>query len=168
MMYRFFFISGLILGLFGTSCYSFKGFSIDPLIETFQVVNFEVDQRASIAPATAGVDFAQRLQDKIRSETRLKYKAEESDILFEGRIKEFDVRAVAPKAGEQSSNNQLVITIQVTYTDNKNEKNNWEQSWTQFAEYGADQDLLSVQTSLIDEISKRLLEDVFNKAFNNW
>ena len=149
-------------------CYSFKGFSIDPTIETFKVETFEVDPRASIAPPTAGLDFAQLLQDKIRNETRLKFKSEEPDILFEGRITEYDVRAVAPMPGELSASNQLVISINVSYTDPKNDKNDWTQTWTQYAEFSADQDLLSVQNALVDQISKRLLDDIFNRSFNNW
>jgi hypothetical protein len=151
-----------------SACYSFKGFSIDPNLETFKVENFELSPLASIAPPTAGLDFAQQFQDKIRNETRLKYKSEEPDIMFSGTIRQFEVRAVAPRPGELSAANQLVIGIEVEYTNSKNEEQNWRQTWTQFAEFGADQDLLSVQTTLIEQINKRLLDEIFNRAFNNW
>lgn len=136
-----------VLVLFLTGCYSFKGFSIDPTLETFRVDNFEVDPLASIAPPTAGIDFAQQLQDKIRGETRLKFKSEEPDIVFSGRIREFQVRAVAPLPGELSGANQLVISIVVDYTDNKNDQNNWQSSWTQFAEFDSNTDLLQCKAS---------------------
>lgn len=157
---------GLVLCLSG--CYSFKGFSIDPTLETFKVETFDVALTASIAPPTAGIDFAQQLQDKIRNETRLRYKSEEPDIQFSGRISGYDVRAVAPRPGEVSAANQLAVRVDVTYSDLKNDQNNWTQSWEQYEEFGADQDLLSVQTQLVEKINKRLLDDVFNRAFNNW
>jgi hypothetical protein len=151
-----------------SSCYSFKGFSIDPAVETFRVETFEIDPRASIAPPTAGIDFAQQLQDKIRAETRLRFKSEEPDIVYTGRIKEFEVRAVAPRPGEVSAANQLVITVQVDYVETKNEEKNWQSQWTQYAEFDANTDLLSVQTQLIAQVNKLLLEDIFNRSFNNW
>ncbi len=162
------FIFSLLIVLVINGCYSFKGFSIDPNLETFKVENFEIDPRAAIAPPTAGIDFAQQLQDKIRNETRLKFKSEEPDIQFAGRITQFDVRAVAPQPGELNASNQLVVGVEVEYLDSKNEQNNWKQSWSQFAEFSADQDLLSVQTQLLEQINRRLLEDIFNRAFNNW
>jgi Lipopolysaccharide-assembly len=158
----------LSFALFLSSCYTFKGFSIDPTLETFRVETFEVALTASIAPPSSGIDFAQQLQDKIRGETRLRYKSEESDITFSGRITEFEVRAVAPRPGETSAANQLSVSIEVVYSDSKNDQNNWKQTWTQFAEFDANQDLLSVQSQLVDQINKRLLDDIFNRAFNNW
>jgi Lipopolysaccharide-assembly len=159
------YLGGLLLF---SGCYSFKGFSIAPELETFRVESFEIDPRASIAPPTAGIDFAQQLQDKIRNETRLRFKTEEPDIIFTGRIREFEVRAVAPRPGEVSAANQLLITVQVEYTDSKNEANNWQSQWTQYAEFDANADLLSVQTQLISQVNKLLLEDIFNRSFNNW
>lgn len=158
----------LLVGVAGSGCYSFKGFSIDPNIETFRVDNFQLSPSASIAPPTMGIEFAQKLSDKIRGETRLKLNTQAPDIIFEGKITGFSVRTVAPQPGEVAGANQLQITVEVDYTDTKNDVNNWKQSWTQQSEFPAEQDLLTVQNSLIDEISKRLLEDIFNKSFNNW
>ena len=42
-------------------CYSFKGISIEPNVNTFFIQNFEV--LASSAPPTLAVDFTERLKD---------------------------------------------------------------------------------------------------------
>jgi Lipopolysaccharide-assembly len=164
LRYLFFILICTIL----VGCYSFKGFSIDPSVETFRVETFEIDPLASIAPPTAGIDFAQQLQDKIRNETRLKYKADESHIAFSGKIKRFEVLSVAPRAGELVAANQLVIAVEVSYIDQNNNANNWEYTTSQFVEFDPNTDLLSVQTQLVGQINKRLLDDIFNRAFNNW
>jgi hypothetical protein len=49
-------------------------------------------------------------------------------------------------------------------TDQEPKKNNF----SFFKDFSSDQNLLSVQDELIDDINKELAEMVFNWAFNNW
>lgn len=149
-------------------CYTFKGISIDPEVNTFFVRTFETS--ATNAPPTLALEFSEKLKDKIRSETRLKLQSEEPDIEFTGRVTGFTVSPVAPKPGEVVALNQLRISISFKYINNKNEKKSWpsERSKSFFQEFSNTADLLSVQDQLIEEISKQLLEDVFNEAFNDW
>ena len=150
-------------------CYSFKGISIDPNIKTFFVRNFEVT--AVNAPPTLAVDFTERLKDKVRTETPLKLNSDAPDAEFTGRITDFRVIPVAPKPGETVSLNRLEIRMQINYVVNLERKEGgWptERTFSHFAEFGADQDLISVQNNLIRQISDQLLEDIFNAAFNNW
>lgn len=151
-----------------TSCYSFKGISIDPSVKTFSVQIFE--NQASNAPPTLAVDFTERLKDKVRSETRLILTNTEPNVEFTGKVTDFRVVPVAPKPGELVAKNQLKINLRVGYHNYLDEKKGWanERDFSFFAEFESDQDLLSIQTQLIDEISKQLLEDIFNAAFNDW
>ena len=64
--------------LFLTGCYSLKGITIDPRVNTFSVSTFETI--AGNAPPTLGVDFSERLKDKMRSETRLQLKSTDADL----------------------------------------------------------------------------------------
>jgi len=78
------------------------------------------------------------------------------------------VAPVAPQPNEQSAFNRLTIGINVIYTNHKNPKDQWNRTFSHFADFGTDQDLLSVQDELIDIIFKQIMEDIFNQAFNNW
>ncbi len=150
-------------------CYSFKGISIDPKVKTFFVQN--LDNNAPNAPATLAVDFTERLKDKIRTETPLRLSSEAPDAEFSGRITDFRVVPVAPKPGETVSLNRLEIRLQLLYTVNvEGAEGSWpaERTFSHFAEFGADQDLLAIQETLIRQITDQLLEDIFNAAFNNW
>ncbi len=152
-----------------SGCYSFKGISIDPNIKTFFVRNF--DNVAPNAPPTLAVDFTERLKDKVRSETPLALNNETPDAEFSGRITDFRVVPVAPKPGEVVALNRLEIRFQINYTVNKDEvAGSWvsERSFSHFAEYDNDRDLLLIQDQLIKQITDQILEDVFNAAFNNW
>jgi hypothetical protein len=150
------------------SCYSFKGISIDPSVNTFAVRNFST--LAPNAPPTLGVDFTERLKDKVRTETRLTLQTDNPDVEFSGSITDFRVIPVAPKPGEQVALNRLEIRLRVGYLNNIQEKGGWpnERDFSFFAEFPNDVDLLTVQNDLIRQISDQLLEDIFNAAFNNW
>ncbi len=158
-------LSAVLLG----SCYTFKGISIDPAVKTFSVRIFET--ATDNVPPTAGIDFTEKLKDKIRTETRLLLKTDNSDVEFSGKIAGFRVAPVAPKPGELIEKNRLEVVIAVNYTNNQDEKKGWatEKSFTYFAEFSNTTDLLTVQNTLLNDIIyPQLLEDVFNAAFNDW
>ena len=150
-------------------CYSFKGISIDPNIKTFFVRNF--DNAAANAPPTLAVDFTELLKDKVRTETPLLLNGDAPDAEFEGRVVDYRVVPVAPKPGETVALNRLEIRFQINYIVNKEGiEGAWtsEKTFSHFAEFANDQDLLSVQDELIRQITTQVLEDIFNAAFNNW
>jgi len=149
-------------------CYTFKGISIDPTVSTFSVRIFET--LAANAPPTLGVDFTERLKDKVRTETRLVLNTDNPDVEFTGKITDFRVVPVAPRPGEQVALNRLELRIRVAYTNNLDEKGGWvnERDFSHFAEFSNDVDLLTVQDNLVRQIGDQLLEDIFNAAFNNW
>jgi hypothetical protein len=154
--------------LLAQGCYTFKGISIDPSVNTFSVRIFEI--LATNAPPTLGVDFTERLKDKVRTETRLILNTDNPDVEFSGKITDFRVIPVAPRPGEQVALNRLEIRIRVAYTSNLDEKGGWpnERDFSHFAEFSNDVDLLTVQDNLVRQIGDQLLEDIFNAAFNNW
>ena len=149
-------------------CYTFKGISIDPNVKTFAVRNFET--LADNAPPTLGLEFAELLRDKTRSETPLKAKNEEPDIEFTGKIVDFRVSPVNPKPGELVAANRLEVRIRVGYINRIDEKKGWaaERDFQHFADFSSSTDLLAVQANLLSTINKQLLEDIFNAAFNDW
>ncbi|MFQ5446546.1 MAG: LPS assembly lipoprotein LptE [Saprospiraceae bacterium] len=149
-----------------TGCYSFKGISIPPGVNTFYVKLFE--NQAPGSEPTLPLEFTELLKDRIRRETRLSYNDESPDIEFSGTITAFRVSAEAPKAGEQIGFNKLTITMQVEFKNNKDEKANWRQQFSYDDFFEPDQNLLDVQAQLIQNISEELVDRIFNRAFTNW
>jgi hypothetical protein len=151
------------------ACYKFTGISVDPRVTTFSVITFE--NQATNAPPTLAVDFTEKLKDKVRTETRLKLKNGEPDVAFSGDIMDFRVVPVAPKPGEFVALNRLEIRIKVKYINNIDPKKGWPDAGKDFSffqEFSSDKDLLTIQNTLIEDITKQLLEDIFNAAFNDW
>lgn len=148
------------------SGYSFQGISIPPDVNTFYVELFE--NQAPSAIVTLPRDFTERLKDKIRTESRLQYADEDPDLEFTGSITDFRVSAEAPKADQQIGFNKLTISVMVNFTNNKDEKANWKQQFSFEDFFGANENLLDRQEELVENISKELVDRIFNKAFTNW
>jgi Lipopolysaccharide-assembly len=149
-----------------SSCYSFKGISIPNEVKTFSVKKVEL--RASNAPPALAQLFSERLRQKIRNESRLVENNDNPDVVFAGAITTYDVLAVAPQPGERSGQNRLNVEISIDYSNAQDEKQNWQQTFSQGAPFPATQNLLSVQEALLTDINNRLAEDIFNRAFTNW
>ncbi len=147
--------------------YSFRGINIPTNVNTFYVNPFELE--AVNAPPSLDQTFSEQLKDKIRSESRLRYHDSEPDIEFRGIIRTYDVSSVAPQPGETTAFSRLEIVVLVDYINNKDEEQGWAgRSFRYFNDFASDQNLLSIQDQLIDDINEQLVEDIFNAAFSNW
>lgn len=153
-----------------SSCYSFRGISIPPTVNSFYIEPFTL--RASNAPGGLQIDFADRLNNKINNESRLVYDDTSPDIEFSGSISSFRVSAVAPQqTGDglaTTAFNRLNISVLINYINNQDEEDNWDQTFSFFQDFESTEDLSNVQDDLIDAIFEQILEDIFNKAFTNW
>ena len=162
-------LGGLLMVIYiliGTSCYSLKGISIDPSVNTYYVENFiKIDDTA---PIDIEVTFAELLRANVRTESRLRYTETEPDVTFSGSITSFNVSAEAPSNNTTVDLNKLTISVQVKYASSKNEKDGWNKNYSQFRTYSSATDLQTIQDELIREIFNQITESVFNDAFANW
>lgn len=149
-----------------TGCYSFRGTSIPSNTNTFYVANFTLDTYD--APFNLSQMVTEKLKDKVRKETRLKYVETDPDIEFTGKVTNYVVSPVAPQANQIPSANRLEITINVDFKDHKNEKNKWTSNFTFFKDFSKDANLIDVRDGLSNDIFDQLVEDVYNRAFTNW
>ncbi len=166
MVYR----SLLILTLLVSSCYSFKGISIGPTIETFYVDVFQ--NSAFNAPPDIGIQFSESFKDLVLNSTRLNYDEFNPHIEFSGAVRSFNVSSVAPEqqegGGVGSALNRLSISIEVEYFNNQDDEDAWKQTFSFFQDYESTEDLTDVQDELIVTIFEQINQDIFNKAFASW
>ncbi|HHB78109.1 MAG TPA: hypothetical protein ENK85_02605 [Saprospiraceae bacterium] len=145
-------------------CYSLKGISVPVEAKTFTVLDIE-NKANQVVPGLAE-DFAERLRNKIRNNTRLTYTDDENaDIVFSGSIQDYRVQSKAPQANQQSGLNQLNLTVNITYAYEPDEQVGWSRDFKQQEEFNADENLLDVQEKLHESLTKQLVEDIFNAAF---
>lgn len=155
----------MLLGFSG--CYSFKGISIPPEVNTFFVEDFQLT--AAQAPGDLNQRFGEALRNKIRNESRLKLNESEPDIIFGGRVTGFYVTSEAIREGNTVALNKLEIAVDIEYTHRKNEKAGWKnRSFRFFKTFDSSLDFQSAQEALIRDIFDQLTEDIFNAAFSQW
>lgn len=146
--------------------YSFNGASIPADAKTVSVQYFP--SYATLAGPLLSQNFTETLKDFMASQTKLNLTDRNADMVFEGSITGYSTSPVAIQSNDQAALNRLTITINVKFTNGKDEKKSFEQSFSRFADYPSSQSLSSVENDLIKTINKQLVEDIFNKAFNNW
>jgi hypothetical protein len=157
----------LLMGLTTTSgCYSFKGISIPEDAKTFYVAKFE--DISDLQLPNYDITFTELLKDKIRNESRLKWAETDPDIEFKGKIIGFTVSSVAPEAGSVSAFNRLEVTIEVSYTNLKDESKNWTKRFSQFDNFDSQLNLLEATDDILPGINQLLLDYIFNAAFTDW
>jgi hypothetical protein len=152
--------------LSGCGVYSFTGTSLSPDIKTFTIINFNM--------ATAGgpSDLPQRLTEQVKEyfqkNTNLILQQNGGDLLLEGTITGYDVLAAAPTANDQAGLNRLNVTVQVRFTNAKDETKNFDQSFTYFADFPQDQTLNQNEARLLPTIQENLVQQIFNKSAADW
>lgn len=154
------------ISLVGCGTYSFTGASISPDIKTVTVQYFQ--NRASIVEPTLSQKFTEKLKDKFVSQTSLRIVDANADLTFEGQISDYRTQPIAIQGDQTAAQNRLTITVNVKFSNTKDEKQNFETSFSRFADYSSDKSLNEVEQTLITEINRQLVDDIFNKAVSNW
>jgi hypothetical protein len=171
---KFFFL--LLLTLLLGSCarppsISFNGASISPDMKSITIRNFYSDVAAG--PANINIQFTEKLKEFYQRNTRLAVVNDNGDLSLEGTIIDYSIAPVAPVAGsgdlqQIAGQQRLSITVKVQYTNAKDGTKDFEQSFTQFSDFPPNANLSQVDASLIDDIFKRIVLDIFNKSVGDW
>ncbi len=146
---------------------SFTGASIPPDAKSISVQYFQ--NQAPLAGPTMSQTFTDALRDYATAQSHL-HLVTNGDLDFAGSITGFTTQPVAATSGStgQSSLTRLTITIDVTFSDKNDSKKNFNASFSRYADYSSGQSLSGVQNDLITQINKQLVQDIFDRAFNNW
>ena len=158
----------VLASIFMTSCgiYSFTGASIPTEAKTVSVAYFTTT--ATNSPSSLNQTITEGLKDLFLSKTNLDLTELEGDLSFSGQITKYQLSPMAIQANETAGQNRLTIDIKVKYTNSFDDKQNFESTFSRYRDFSSSQNLADVEIVLIEEITKELLEDVFNKAFVNW
>jgi hypothetical protein len=146
--------------------YSFTGASISPDIKTISIQYFP--SNAPLAPATLGQKFTETLRDVFTSQTNLTFVNKGGDLNFQGSITGYSTAPMAIQGNQTAALTRLTITVDVKFTNTKNETQNFEQSFTRYADYESTRTLQQVEDQLIKDINSQLVQDIFNKSVSNW
>jgi hypothetical protein len=157
----------LVAGLTGCKVsYSFTGASISPQVKTVSVQY--IQNRASLVQPGLSQYVTDALMDKCKSQTSLKNVNGIGDVNFEGEISDYNTRPLTVAADAQAAMNRFTITVKVKFTNSVEPDLSFDQSFSRYQDYNANQDLSQVEKDLSEKIVEMIVEDIFNQAFVNW
>lgn len=146
--------------------YSFSGTNIDDRIKTVTVNNFTLQTAGG--PANLPLTLTEKLKEYYQRYTNLKVIPTGGDMALEGTITGYDLIPVAPTASDQAGLNRLQITIQVRFTNTKDDTKSFDQAFSFYRDFPQNQTLSQNEGRLVPEILDQLVLDVFNKTAADW
>jgi len=155
--------------LFNSSCTVKLSGASTVGLKTINVAYFE--NNSPLVVNYLSQQFTEALKDRIRSTTSLAIVQGEADATMSGSITNYTIEPISVQATNNTTPplagaERLTITINVTYTNSVDKKNNFTQSFPAYADFKGD--IANQEQALITTIIKQLTEDIFNRAFANW
>lgn len=156
-----------------TQCgiYSFTGASIPRGTETFQV-NYFINEAGNRPGSTIepGLDqeFTIALQDLLINQTNLNLVTSNAHLVYEGEITRYSITPTTSTANNTAAQNRLTMEVNVRYINNKNEDNSFEQRFSFFYDFDANQQLFDIKSAANKEIFERITQEIFNASLAKW
>ena len=167
---KFIYLSFLIIVL--ASCWpksiSFRDGSMPPEWKTFAVKTLELS--APNAPISYAPNLSEKIKDGIQNNTKLilNPKKELAEISIEGIISNYVVTPIAIQPGDNAAKNRLTISVNFTIFISQPKEDKMILTSTRFSDYDSSSDLASIESQLLEEINKQIVQDLINKLFSNW
>ena len=148
----------LLCGISSCGIYNFTGGSTGNA-KTFQVNFFQ--NRAPLIEPGMDREFTFYLQDLINNQTNLSLTNSNGDLVYEGEI-------TNATADQRAAQNRLTVTVNVRFTNNKEEDKDFEKQFSHYYDFPANAQLSSVKSAAFEAIFERIGQDIFNASLANW
>ncbi len=165
-----FYTLGLLLIM--SSCYpssvSFqdKG-SMPEEWKTFSVKTLA--NNAATAPNSYPSILTEAIKDGVQNNTRLLLSTNNSgEVNIEGAINGYNITPIALQPGDVAAQNRLTVSVKFTIFITKPEEEKMELSLSKFMDFDSNQDISTVEQSLLSEINAQIVQDVVAKLLSNW
>ena len=146
--------------------YSCTGASISPEVKTVSIASFP--NVASLVNPTLAATFTEALKEKFVTQTSLSLQNFGGDLDFAGEITTYDVAPVAIQGNETAALNRLTIAVHVKFVNLRDDKANFDRSFSAYEDYSANRPFSDVEGELVATIQEKLVEEIFNAAVANW
>ena len=160
----------LILSTILSSCigkyYNFRGANIPDDVTTFSVSYF--NNEASLVNPSFSLDFTEKVKTKFQTETQLGLKAEEGDYKIGGVIKNYSIAPAAINVQTGAAQTQFTIIVNVEFECVKYPEKNFTRDFTSSITFDAGTDFSSVESSLSNELSDIIVQQIFSAIALDW
>ena len=167
-------LTSLLLLAVSCGIYTLDGASIDyNQTKTLSISNFINESGGG--PPNMSNTFTEGLKEYFQRRTKLELVQRQGDLQFDGEIGNYSVRPQAISSSGSSTEAdgtglmRLSITVQVIFTNTKDENVNLQQPFTFFADYDPSSTTLNaVEDDLVEEIFEQLYFDIFQASVAQW
>lgn len=136
-------------------------------VHTMQIVDFQ--NHADYVYGPLATTLNDQMKDLFMRQTRLSLVNNDGDIVIEGEITGYNQFNEAIDASGYSSKVRLTLTVKVSFTNNTNHEEDFQdRTFSAFQTYDASQLLTAVQDQLIEVMVKDISEQIFNSTVANW
>ncbi len=147
--------------------YSLNGASIDySRIKTIHIADFQ-NLAPNVYPPLAQ-KLSEDLKDRFQRQTRLVQTAQVGDLNIEGEIVGYDLTAEAVQADAYAAKTKLTMRVNIRYNNTIDEDESFEREFTSFATFDSSQMFTDVQDQLVEDLTKDLINQIFNATAENW
>ncbi|MCM1028754.1 MAG: LPS assembly lipoprotein LptE [Pseudoflavonifractor sp.] len=147
--------------------WTLNGSAIDyNVYKTVAIGNFPI--RAALVYPPLQTTFETELLNYVSRNTRLQVTDAPADLQLEGEIVGYELTPQAVTQDAYASQTRLTIKVRVVYTDNKAENKSFDQTFSAFKDFDANQLLVDVQDELCQTLSEELIIQIFNATLGDW
>ena len=153
--------------LFMSSCYTFNGASIDyTKTKTIQISDFPI--RSTYVWGPMANIFNMALKDQYADHTKLMQVKRNGDLKLDGEITRYEQRNKSVSSEGYSAQTELTMTVNVRFTNNKDHTKDFERQFSSSTTYETTQSLNSVQEELVTQMTKDIIDQIFNATVADW
>ncbi|MDR0385960.1 MAG: LPS assembly lipoprotein LptE [Prevotellaceae bacterium] len=146
--------------------YSFNQSYLSPDVKTVSIEYFP-NMALLVNPALSNT-FTEALKDMFTRQTRLTQVESDGHLQFSGEIRDYSVTPTAITGDEMASLNRLTIRVRVRYINQIDETQNFDKDFSAYSDFPGEASIEQYQSQLVEEITKTLVENVFNASIGNW
>ncbi len=165
-----FFTLFLLLTLCNCGVYNFTGGNVGTAT-SFQVnyfQNYATQSPGSTFEPGMDRDLTLALQDRILNQSSLDLVNSGGDLLYEGEIVEYRISPMTATAQQTAAQNRLTISVKVRFFNKTKEDADFDQRFSFFYDYPANQQLSTVKSAAHEVIFERITQDIFNASLADW
>lgn len=134
--------------------------------QTYSVAPFEMV--TPLATAASALALAEELRDRIQRQSTLRLVDADGELQFSGEVVTWEISPVNVQGNETAASNRLTIGLRIQYENTRDDELSFERTFTRFADYSSELDLISIEDALVEDIGGQLSQDIFNASLGNW
>ncbi len=148
--------------------YSFTGTSIPENVNSIYIPFFADQSNSGVSNLSDILN--QALIERFINQSRLTLANSRgnADAVLEGSIRRYTNQAFSLSGNQQTSRNEVEISVQATYKYTDKEQAEWSSSFNGSATYDTNEDPIEGETDAAREALSQVADNMFNDAVSGW